>query len=61
MIILRSIFRRKKKEDELPQNQVPLFDKEGRPIPQNRQEELQMRFHLTPRLHADIPNGLHNN
>jgi len=61
MKILRAICRRKKKEDELPQNEVPLLDKEGRPIPQNRQEELQMRFHLTPRLHGDLPNGLHDN
>jgi hypothetical protein len=61
MNILRVIFRRKKKEDEPPQNEVPLLDKEGRPIPRNRQEELQLRFHLTPRLHGDLPNGLHNN
>ena len=61
MKILRAICRRKKKEDELPQNEVPLFDKEGRPIPRNRQEELQMRFHLTPRLHGDLANDLHNN
>jgi len=59
MKILQVIFRRRKK-DELP-NQVPLLDKEGRPIPRNRQEELQMKFHLTPRLHGDLSNGLHNN
>jgi hypothetical protein len=61
MKTLRSIFRRKKKEDELSRNEVPLVDGEGRPVPRNRQEELQMRFHLTPRLHRDLPGGQHNN
>jgi len=37
------------------------YDDSGMPIPQCRTEELQMRFHLTPCLHGDIPNGLHNN
>ena len=52
---------RRKGKNETPQGRVSLIDKEGKPIPQNRQEELQMRFHLTPHLYHDLPAGLHNN
>ena len=37
------------------------YDDSGMPIPQCEAEKLQMRFHMTPRLHAAIPGGLHNN
>ena len=37
------------------------YNDSGMPIPQCEAEDLQMRFHLTPCLHGDIPNGLHNN
>ncbi len=37
------------------------YDDLGMPIPQCKAEELQMRFHMTPRLHQELPDGLHNN
>ena len=37
------------------------YDDSGMPIPRCEAEELQMRFHLSPHLHGDIPAGLHNN
>ncbi len=42
--------RGRKKEETVPQ---------VRPL--NRQEELQMKFHMTPRLHRDLAAGMHNN
>ena len=37
------------------------YDDSGMPIPRCKAEELQMRYHLSPRLHHDLPAGLHNN
>jgi len=37
------------------------YDDSGMPIPRCKAEELQMRYHLSPRFHHDLPAGLHNN